>query len=77
MARTRPNAGECLDALGQETACRSDLPLFAVARCSGVSATDRDTIAALTAQLPEIKEVIRVAARRQLCLSVGPFYRAG
>jgi hypothetical protein len=74
---TAVSAGECLDPLGELTGCRARLASFAVARCSDVGAADRDAIASIAAQLPELKQVIRVAARQQLCLRPGPLKLTG
>ncbi|HYB31094.1 MAG TPA: hypothetical protein VEF89_31175 [Solirubrobacteraceae bacterium] len=43
-----------------------------MARRSDVSTIDRETVASAGAALPEIKQVIQVAARQHLCLKLAP-----
>jgi len=69
---TGVSVGECLAPLGQPTRCHSSVATFVVARCSDVSTADRATIASATAALPDLKQVIRVAARRHPCVRLGP-----
>ena len=66
------SAGQCIAPLGQQTHCTSSDATFVVARCSDVSTIDRETVASAGAALPEIKQVIQVAARQHLCLKLAP-----
>jgi hypothetical protein len=66
------SAGACIDPLGQQARCGSTDATFVLARCSDPGTLDRDTMAQVAAVVPELKQVIQVAARTQLCLKPGP-----
>jgi hypothetical protein len=66
------SAGECLDPLGHPARCGSDIASYVIARCSDVTAADHDATAAVAAEVPELTQIIRLAARQRLCVKLGP-----